>query len=246
MYVAVSVAIFIVGLTLHELAHALYMRKAGLKVHQFSFGFGPVLLSKQLKRWDVNIALRILPLGASVQPFEDEETGEPSYQHHCQIMSAGVLTNLLVAAALTVTFCVVGSSYFVIGPAIRVALLVAVLLAVALGVRFFRPITSRYLGYVILPLYGYAIISMVYTGWLFIPYTRLVGRDWGEVFLIAAILQVQLCLMNLIPVFGLDGDQLSRRWGPHVLGEKRWQMLRRSTPLYAFVIAMILAAFFGG
>jgi regulator of sigma E protease len=60
-------SIFVFGILIffHELGHFAVAKFVGIKVHEFSLGFGPKLLT--LPKGDTSYNLRILPLGGFVR-----------------------------------------------------------------------------------------------------------------------------------------------------------------------------------
>ncbi|MGB9845978.1 MAG: site-2 protease family protein, partial [Desulfotomaculales bacterium] len=60
-------AVFVFGLLIifHELGHFLFAKAAGVKVHEFSIGFGPKLFGIPRKETAYN--LRLFPLGGFVR-----------------------------------------------------------------------------------------------------------------------------------------------------------------------------------
>jgi regulator of sigma E protease len=101
--------IILVGI--HELGHFLAARAVGVRVHEFSIGMGPVLVSK--KRGDTLYALRLIPIGGYVRMAGEDrlETGEvipadrvlykkPPYLRALISMS-GPAMNLVLALVVT-------------------------------------------------------------------------------------------------------------------------------------------------
>jgi regulator of sigma E protease len=92
----------------HELGHFLFAKKAGVRVHAFSLGFGPALFSKTVNETEYRIGL--IPLGGYVkmagETVLDESTGagdeltaQPAWQRF-QIFIAGVMMNMIVAVPI--------------------------------------------------------------------------------------------------------------------------------------------------
>ena len=63
----------------HEFGHFSVGKACGIRIEEFSVGFGPKLLSKIRKKDQIRYSIRALPLGGYVQFYgEDEEVeGEP-------------------------------------------------------------------------------------------------------------------------------------------------------------------------
>ena len=111
------ILLFVVGLGLvifvHELGHFLAAKWAGVKVEEFSLGFGKRLLA--FRRGETEYRLNVLPLGGFVRmlgqddfnPMATAEAEERSWnrakgRHKLVILSAGVVMNVIFAAFLFV------------------------------------------------------------------------------------------------------------------------------------------------
>jgi len=112
MSVLAAIAVLAVLIIVHELGHFAAARLQGIRVAQFSIGFGPALLKYQGK--ETLYALRALPLGGYVG-FPDDENEEknialddPNLMRNRPILdraiviSAGVIANLIFAYFLLV------------------------------------------------------------------------------------------------------------------------------------------------
>ena len=77
-----NVVLVIIGIGLlifiHELGHFLVAKNIGVRVHAFSLGFGPAIISKQFGETEYRVSL--IPLGGYVklagEQREDSNTGE--------------------------------------------------------------------------------------------------------------------------------------------------------------------------
>jgi regulator of sigma E protease len=98
-------------ITIHEFGHYLAARLCGVKVLQFSIGFGRALYSKRLGRDGTEFILALFPLGGFVRmldereaPVADEEVSRAfnrqSVWKRMIVVAAGPLANLLLAVAL--------------------------------------------------------------------------------------------------------------------------------------------------
>lgn len=86
---------------IHELGHFLVAKKSGVKVNEFTIGFGPALWKKQIG--ETLYAVRIIPFGGAVMmDGEDEESDdEGSFQkapvlNRMLIVVAGAFMNILM------------------------------------------------------------------------------------------------------------------------------------------------------
>ena len=106
MNVLISITVLGFLIFFHELGHFLAAISLGIKVNQFSIGFGPSILKKQ--KDGITYALRAFPLGGFVS-FPGDETDHEFPKDHPDILknrpifdraiviSAGVVFNLLLA-----------------------------------------------------------------------------------------------------------------------------------------------------
>ncbi|OPY59075.1 MAG: Regulator of sigma-W protease RasP [Pelotomaculum sp. PtaU1.Bin035] len=106
-----SVFVFGMLILFHELGHFTVAKLAGVKVYEFSLGFGPKLFS--IPRGETSYNLRVLPLGgfvrmAGMDPNEEEiEDDERSFNkktigQRVAVIFAGPLMNFLLAMVLLV------------------------------------------------------------------------------------------------------------------------------------------------
>jgi regulator of sigma E protease len=104
-------SIFVFGILIffHELGHFAVAKFVGIKVHEFSLGFGPKLLT--LPKGDTSYNLRILPLGgfvrmAGMDPNEKDEEDDgrgfnsKTVGQRIAVIFAGPLMNFLLAVLL--------------------------------------------------------------------------------------------------------------------------------------------------
>ena len=99
------VIIFGTLVTLHELGHFLIAKACKVRVHKFSIGFGPKILTKI--KGDTEYSLRIMPFGGFVQlegedkRSDDEKSfsNKPAWQRMLIIL-AGATVNIIVAFVL--------------------------------------------------------------------------------------------------------------------------------------------------
>lgn len=100
-----TILVFGVIITLHELGHFLFAKLFRVRVNEFSFGMGPKLLSKQMG--ETAYSLRLLPIGGYVaMEGEDEESqddrafgNKPRWQRFL-ILFAGASMNILLGLLL--------------------------------------------------------------------------------------------------------------------------------------------------
>ncbi|MCS7292549.1 MAG: RIP metalloprotease RseP [Gloeomargarita sp. SKYBB_i_bin120] len=130
MSVVAAIGVLALLVLVHELGHFLVARLLGIRVSQFSLGFGPALWSYQGK--EVQYAVRAIPLGGYVG-FPDDDPNSPissqdpnllrnrPIQDRAWVMSAGVLANLVFAyVILTTQVLTAGLPQLVYQPGVRV------------------------------------------------------------------------------------------------------------------------------
>lgn len=93
-------------IAVHELGHFLAAKWAGVRVHLFSIGFGPVVWSRRLG--GTEYALSLLPLGGYVAMQEEPDGNGDSFREasaawRAAILAAGVLCNL--ASSFVLLLC---------------------------------------------------------------------------------------------------------------------------------------------
>lgn len=103
----VAVLLFLLMIVIHEFGHFIAAKLMGVRVNEFSVGFGPKLFSKQGK--ETLYTLRLVPFGGfCAMEGEDESSGDP--KAFCNkkawrrliIIVAGALFNLIFGFVLVV------------------------------------------------------------------------------------------------------------------------------------------------
>lgn len=106
MVIFVSVIIFGLLVFVHELGHFLAAKSSGIRVEEFSLGFGPKLFS--VRRGDTNYGIRLFPLGGFVrmagegpEPVDDEEAfSRKTVWQRMGVIAAGPMMNFILAAGM--------------------------------------------------------------------------------------------------------------------------------------------------
>ncbi len=103
-----SILVFGLLIIFHELGHFFLAKRVGIRVYEFSVGFGPKLLS--IPRGETTYNLRLFPLGgfvrmAGMDPAEEVEDEERSFKRktvgqRAAVIAAGPLMNFFLAALL--------------------------------------------------------------------------------------------------------------------------------------------------
>lgn len=109
VWMILSAMLILTGLVaVHEYGHYMVAKKRGIKVPQFSIGFGPKLFTWQ--RGETEFSIRPLLLGGYVAFADDVESSEPAegdfrtapLSSRAMVAAAGPVMNVLVAACLAV------------------------------------------------------------------------------------------------------------------------------------------------
>jgi regulator of sigma E protease len=118
------ILLFIFGLGLvifiHELGHFTVAKAVGIRVEQFALGFGPRLFG--FRRGETDYRVNVVPMGGYVKmagqedfgPLREQDARDPrsfankSVGARLAVVSAGVVMNALLAAALFVVVCLAG------------------------------------------------------------------------------------------------------------------------------------------
>lgn len=113
MSIVIAVIVFSLLIFIHELGHFLLAKKNGVRVVEFSIGFGPRLFS--FEKGDTRYSLKLLFFGGSCQmlseDFFDEEEIDKDHEHSFEsksvwariaVVAAGPVFNFLLAWVLAV------------------------------------------------------------------------------------------------------------------------------------------------
>lgn len=225
MIIALTVALFILSIALHELAHARVMRYYGMPIKEICLLglFGPKLFSF---RWravfgDTPLTMRLVPLGAFVRMEEGAEwTIKPPQWMH--IAAAGPAMNFLLAALMLFILMCADNDL-----SIAYLILLGLLLFLGIAPRRLSPLypilgSATLFGLVVHilqdPIVATSDAGFAATGKLIAAQSA----SWKESVETAIVLNISLALVNSIPFFPLDGGRilvsgLDRYFGPETL-----------------------------
>ncbi len=221
MLIFALVVALLIGVVLHEMGHALAMRRHGLSLQEAGLGFGPRLLTWQPRWLSYPLKLRLLPLGAYVRltPADEERLKTMPYVVQADCTGAGITMNLLTTGIIVVVLTMVRwlggqpitglqIAFIISGLAITAGCLwlrqwicaygLPVLSLGALGVIIWSIIAdpTQAIGG---PITSYNLISASGLGEL--PY-------WYTQLLLLAFISLSLALINVLPLFVLDGGYI--------------------------------------
>jgi membrane-associated protease RseP (regulator of RpoE activity) len=95
---------FVLTVTLHEVGHAVYMRRNGVSIKEICvLGMGPVIFEFRLPYFgDTPVRVRAIPIGAFVLPDKRglETIKQASFLARGEIYGAGIVANIAVAVGL--------------------------------------------------------------------------------------------------------------------------------------------------
>ncbi|MFQ3680021.1 MAG: site-2 protease family protein, partial [Pseudanabaenaceae cyanobacterium] len=128
MSVLGAIAVLAVLVLVHEAGHFAVARALGIRVSQFSIGFGPAVWSVPGR--DVEYALRAIPLGGYVgfpedpaQPDDPDLLPNRPIRHRVAVMVAGVAANFALALLLCLVTAFGGGVVAAAQPGIQVVAL---------------------------------------------------------------------------------------------------------------------------
>lgn len=212
----ICLAMFAPCVVLHELAHLIAAKRAGMQVLSFSIGFGQPLWSRQWR--GIQWSLKMLPLGGSVElagmTVEEVERTKVSparafiYKSplaRVKVVLAGVFMNALLAwVALTMAVLALGggneqSLRFYLTAPVRALLMIGVLLQAGAGAlgRVFFDWSDTEVGSILSLPEGFAAGAAE---------SMNQGLPLSAYFLLFfAALNLSLALFNALPLYPLDG-----------------------------------------
>lgn len=204
--VIVTAVALLVGLAVHEAAHALVMRKLGVRVVEAGLGL-PIWPVLRIRRngftWTVSPWL----LGAYVKPADDDQDKLEAlpYRDASWYLNAGVVANLLLAAGLyavtaeTIRRAVIAGSLASVVWLARRWIAAAILPALAIPALVF-------IGYALAYSWSHGSSGVGYAGLLDIAPHDPIGAAR-----FVASMSLSLAVLNTIPVFPLDNAKVVNR-----------------------------------
>lgn len=237
-FIVLSVALSLATVGLHEMGHALAMRRFGVPIEKAGIGLGfrPMLTipPRGRRTWSFTISPWLVAayVQASDKDFREKLTRLP-YRDAAWYLGAGVVANVMAGAVL------LAAGSMIEGRWARALIELAAGGLVWLGRR---PFCSY-----VLPLASLAIAPLLlYLQFSASPSTGGL-QGWGPIYdvntlalavVTAGAFSVSVALVNMAPFFGLDGGQIMARLVGKLFGE-RAQV--RYSAVSLGLIAMLLA-----
>lgn len=110
MKIVLSIIVFLVFITIHELGHFLAAKISGIRVDEFAVGMGPKILSKQ--KGETLYSLRLIPIGGfCALAGEEEESQDPRAFNNAGFwpkiftMAAGAMNNFIFGLIVCILVC---------------------------------------------------------------------------------------------------------------------------------------------
>lgn len=248
MFIALTAFLVIFSLFLHELGHALYMKKYGVPIETFSIGLPfPIALRFRSKKFLNGALIQFTPLllGAYVKSTSykgEDPTALLSYKEQADIYGAGPLANFIFGLSILLALGTwtnwENTSAYLLN--YRTLLMLAFLITFSIAPKWF----SRYL---MLPL---GVSMMVLTVWLIfqdpgksvsgpVGIAKIMGEASGVYtsLLISSFLSVSIGLFNTFPLLPLDGGRTMNA----LIG--RYPNLQAAYQLISAVILLMLFSF---
>ncbi len=226
----VTLLLFLASISLHELGHALAMRRYGVPITEISLlGFGPKLFSFKMKKLfgETPLSIRLIPLGAFVAP-EEASVDKLTYKQKVKVYVAGIVANFLFASFL---LFVVGILVSNLKPVYWLIPSSVLLLA---GIFRLLPASSLLIGFALFSLMAYDVITdpkkfqenngsivTIVAGiakeskidgrdeTVWIPETNMRAIDYAKAITFGAVLSVAIAVMNMLPLIPFDGGRIA-------------------------------------
>lgn len=217
MYVALGIFIIIFSIIIHELAHAVEMRRNGILIKEIGLGIPiPKITFSFFDKWFFSCKISISPLiiGAFVKPFSDEEEkiDRLPYNKLAVICGAGPWINLVFGSILLMAGKIIEPDYgFKLIYFVPVA---ALLLSKKIFSRYFSIIIGLiamfYLSSSITDaIFGAAKMSDTVGGP--VALTRMVSQEsinFVSAMVIGGFISISVGVFNLLPIGPLDGGRI--------------------------------------
>lgn len=247
-----TISLFFLSISFHELGHALAMRKYNIKLDRMSIlGFGPVLFSFKWRKvfGETPLEIRTIPLGAFVTPSSNFSLYRLTYKQYSHIMFAGCSMNFLFAVVLncisllfvpilTTKFLIINIICLLLGLFPRRLFAVGVFISLFCCVGFFSSVLADIFANTLqVEEYG----SVVTISKEAVKHSQTIAESLNY----AAIISIGLGIVNCFPLFPLDGGRIVLR--TLYLPTFKTKMLRKIFVYSSTCLLLLLLAlsFFG-
>lgn len=248
MSIALAVVLVILSISIHELGHYEAMRRCGVKVKEVSLlgipcPFLPSISIRIRNSETIWMIHPFLPIGAYVKPESDDEILSKSLKDQLYIYSNGIIANMAYAfAILAIIMIVLGISHEE-ARYDKVLAITFLFAGTAWLIWRLRRVISLALPILTIPLF----LLTTYSIFSFSPKEVLEAGGGGpvavigmfdqakgtlEAMVVAALISINLALMNLVPIKPLDGG--------HVFGAilKSW-LGERSAKIHLYLSTVL-------
>ncbi len=210
MIVLVGIIGLFLSISLHEIGHALKMKKHGICMREIClFGLGgPALVRFKVPRLfgQTPITIRpLIPIGAFVRPeTEDGVYEDATTLQKVDIAAAGVVVNLYMGFGI---FAGVGIFY---GYWKFLAVNIAVLIFIFLAFRYFKTWFFIVTGVIFMGVLAYTIFRDISNVGSVVTIVKFVvaQQTIKDAIVTTAAISVSIGLFNCMPLFGLDGHKI--------------------------------------
>jgi len=247
---------FIATVTLHELGHAVYMRRNGVSLKEICIlGIGPILAEFRVPYFgETPVRIRAIPVGAFVLPDKAglESLKGLSFLARGEIFGAGIVANVAFAAALFGFGMLVCAANHLEG---------VVAFGVSLIVAWGLMISVRWIS-IGLPVLGIGLLAYMVHDIAVTGIAKLSGAIGGPVMMskffsvqvhahpwslqegivLGTVLSLALGMGNLFPFLPFDGGHLSKNLIRRLIGEVRYPRVERATNYALLVPGSLLIA----
>jgi len=239
---------FIMTVSLHELGHAVYMRRNGVSIKEICvLGIGPVLLEFRVPFFgETPVRVRAIPVGAFVLPDKAglQTMKGLSFLARGEIFGAGIVANVAFAAVLFGIAMAVCAGNHLVGLLVFAAsLLVASLLMVAVRwISIGLPLLG--IGLLAYTVHGLVAGATKLSNTIAGPITmskyfssQVHANPWSlrEGLVLGILLSLVFGMGNLFPFLPFDGGHLAKNLIRSLVGDVRFTRVERATN-YALLV----------
>ncbi|PIR69519.1 MAG: hypothetical protein COU47_03030 [Candidatus Niyogibacteria bacterium CG10_big_fil_rev_8_21_14_0_10_46_36] len=217
MILLVTILLLVCAVALHELGHAILMKRYSVTIKEICIlGVGPKLFTFRWRRMfgDTPIHVRLLPIAAFVRLKYPEETENLGYAQREHIYSGGIAMNFLFAGVLIFFVCCFGAFH----GHFSLVLISIFFIVVALGgTLWFFPCIA---GMCVLILGFISLGSLLYMVTVLSPTETIAGpigigsyiagiHSYTAAVVFSAVMSANIGILNALPLGMLDGELIT-------------------------------------